>query len=44
MRIAIVSGTVFGTAEEVAWRASELLAEAGLNVEYRQHWQQHRHR
>ncbi|MFB1010798.1 MAG: flavodoxin domain-containing protein [Thiopseudomonas sp.] len=39
MRIAIVSGTVFGTAEEVAWRASELLAEAGLNVEYRQHWQ-----
>lgn len=39
MRIAIVSGTVFGTAEEVAWRASELLAEAGLDVTFRPHWQ-----
>lgn len=38
MRVAIVSGTVFGTSEEVAWRASELLAEAGLDVVYQQHW------
>lgn len=39
MRVAIVSGTVFGASEEVAWRASELLAEAGLDVVYRQHWE-----
>ena len=38
MRVAIVSGTVFGTSEEVAWRASELLAEAGLDAVYQQHW------
>lgn len=39
MRIVVVSGTVFGTAEEVAWRASELLSAAGLDVAYQQHWQ-----
>ncbi|TDQ38894.1 flavodoxin domain-containing protein [Thiopseudomonas denitrificans] len=38
MRIAIVSGTVFGAAEEVAWRAGELLTAAGLDTAYRQHW------
>lgn len=38
MRVAIVSGTVFGTAEEVARRASEILAGAGFEADYRQHW------
>lgn len=39
MRIVIVSGTVFGAAEEVAWRAGELLSAVGLDVQYQQHWQ-----
>ncbi len=39
MRVAIVSGTVFGTSEEVAWRARDLLANVGLEPVYRQQWQ-----
>lgn len=39
MRIVIVSGTVFGAAEEVAWRAEELLSAAGFDVVYQQQWQ-----
>ncbi|MDD2221920.1 MAG: flavodoxin [Pseudomonas sp.] len=34
MNLVIVSGTVFGAAEEVAQHAAQLLAEAGLNVTY----------
>ncbi|MDY0248972.1 MAG: flavodoxin [Pseudomonas sp.] len=34
MNVVIISGTVFGAAEEVAHHAAELLAEAGLNVTY----------
>lgn len=39
MRIAIVSGTVFGTAEELAWHAKELLVAAGLKPSYQQQWE-----
>lgn len=35
MNVVIVSGTVFGAAEEVAHHAAELLAQAGLNVTYK---------
>ncbi len=38
MRITIISGTVFGAAEEVAWRAAELLTEAGLEAVYQRQW------
>ena len=38
MRVAIVSGTVFGTSEEVALRAHEILQEAGLDVTYQKSW------
>lgn len=38
MRVAIVSGTVFGTSEEVAWRARDILADAGFAATYRQQW------
>ncbi|HHX35259.1 MAG TPA: flavodoxin, partial [Gammaproteobacteria bacterium] len=34
MNVVIVSGTVFGAAEDVAHHAAELLAQAGLNVSY----------
>lgn len=34
INLVIVSGTVFGAAEEVAQHAAQLLAEAGLNVTY----------
>jgi len=34
INVVIISGTVFGAAEEVAHHAAELLAEAGLNVTY----------
>ena len=35
MNVVIVSGTVFGAAEEVAHHAAELLLEAGLNITYK---------
>lgn len=35
MNVVIVSGTVFGAAEEVAHHAAELLTEAGLDVTYK---------
>lgn len=35
MNVVIVSGTVFGAAEEVAHHAADLLAQAGLNVTYK---------
>ncbi len=35
INVVIISGTVFGAAEEVAHHAAELLAEAGLNVTYK---------
>jgi len=34
INVVIVSGTVFGAAEDVAHHAAELLAQAGLNVSY----------
>ena len=38
MKLVIVSGTVFGAAEEVAWKAAELMTEAGLSAVYQQQW------
>lgn len=35
INVVIVSGTVFGAAEEVAHHAAELLVEAGLNITYK---------
>lgn len=34
MNVVIVSGTVFGAAEDVAHHAAQVLTEAGLNVSY----------
>lgn len=39
MQLAVVSGTVFGTAEDVAESAVKHLQEAGIDVQYRQRWQ-----
>lgn len=39
MQLAVISGTAFGTAEEVAYHAVELLLKAGIQVEYKQQWQ-----
>ncbi len=39
MRVVIISGTVFGTSEEVAHTAAELLQQQGHNVDYRQRWE-----
>lgn len=38
MRLAIISGTVFGGAEEVAYRAAELLLKQGIEAVYQQQW------
>lgn len=38
MRVAIVTGSVFGTAEEIAWQAQDLLSAKGFSVHYRQQW------
>lgn len=35
INVVIISGTVFGAAEDVAHHAAELLAETGLNVTYK---------
>ncbi len=35
MNVVIISGTVFGAAEEVAHHAAQILAEAGLDVTYK---------
>ena len=35
INVVIVSGTVFGAAEDVAHHAAQLLAEAGLNITYK---------
>lgn len=35
MNVVIVSGTVYGAAEDVAHHAAQVLAEAGLNVTYK---------
>lgn len=37
IHVVIVSGTVFGAAEDVAHHAAELLTDAGLNVSYNPH-------
>ncbi len=39
MQLVIISGTVFGTAEEVAFAAAEALEQAGVKAVYRQQWQ-----
>lgn len=39
VQLAVISGTVFGTSEEVAYHAVELLLKAGVEVEYKQHWE-----
>lgn len=39
MQLAIISGTVFGTAEEVAFQAAELLLKQGIEAKYQQQWQ-----
>lgn len=38
MQLAVVSGTVFGLAEDVAFHATEQLLKAGITAEYRQRW------
>lgn len=39
MQLVIISGTVFGTAEEVAHAAHEELLKAGIQVSYKKQWQ-----
>lgn len=39
MQLAIISGTMFGTAEEVAFEAAELFIKAGIQASYKQQWQ-----